>query len=83
MLLKSCLNCSCHEITNEYKEQTSHCLKENCYSRYTKCIAHKALTSFLKDESFRQNHPFPGNGHSLIDNQPISIYEPEICADDI
>ena len=59
MLLKSCLNCSCHEITNEYKEQTSHCLKENCYSRYTKCIAHKALTSFLKDESFRQN-PSPG-----------------------
>jgi len=55
MLLKSCLNCSYHEITNELEEQTSHCSKENCYSRYTKCIAHKALTSFLKDESFRQN----------------------------
>jgi hypothetical protein len=83
MLLKSCLNCSYHEITSEHKEQTSHCSKENCYSRYTKCIAHKAFTSFLKDESLRQNRRFPGNDRPLIDNQPIITCEPEIRADDI
>ncbi len=53
MLLTPCLSCEYHAITDELKEQTSGCLKENCYSRYTKCIAHKALTRFLKDESFR------------------------------
>jgi hypothetical protein len=58
MLLKSCLNCSYHEITDECEEQTSHCLKENCYSRYTKCIAQKALGFFLKEESFREIRPF-------------------------
>lgn len=58
MLLKSCLNCKYHEITNEYNEQTSRCLKENCYSRYTKCVAQEALYRFLKDESFRENRSF-------------------------
>jgi hypothetical protein len=55
MLLKSCLGCSYHEITLECEEQTSRCSKENCYSRYTKCIGQKALARFLKDESLRQD----------------------------
>ena len=63
MLLKSCLNCSYHEITNEFGEQTSRCSKENCYSRYTKCIAYKALTSFLEDEGIRQNRSLPEHAH--------------------
>ena len=54
MLLKSCLDCRYHEITDESGEQTSLCLKESCYSRFTKCVAQKALNSFLKDESCRQ-----------------------------
>jgi hypothetical protein len=58
MLVKSCLSCRYHEITDECDEQTSHCKKENCYSRYTKCIAQKALTIFLKNESFAQNRGF-------------------------
>ena len=54
MLLKSCLDCRYHEITDESGEQTSHCSKENCYARYTKCVAQKALITFLKNESCRQ-----------------------------
>lgn len=57
MLLKSCLNCTYHEITEECKEQTSRCLRENCYSRHSQCVAQKALNNFLKDESFREDRP--------------------------
>jgi hypothetical protein len=65
MLLKSCLGCRYHEIMDECKEQTSRCLKENCYSRYTKCIAQRALNSFLKDESSRNSlKETNSSGHS-------------------
>ncbi len=63
MLLKSCLNCRYHEITDEYNEVTSRCLRENCYSRYSKCIAQQALNTFLKDESIRDNRSFSGPTH--------------------
>jgi hypothetical protein len=63
MLVESCLNCKYHEITNESNEQISRCLKENCYSRYSKCVAQKALNSFLNDESSRQNRPFSALDH--------------------
>jgi hypothetical protein len=60
MLVKSCLNCKYHEIVDEWNEQTSRCLKENCYSRYSKCVAQKALNRFLKDESSRQSERISG-----------------------
>jgi len=37
-------------IKLEGKDQTSHCRKENCWSRFSKCIAFKALEKFLKEE---------------------------------
>ncbi len=55
MLIKSCINCKYHEIAKESNEQTSHCSKENCYSRFSKCIVQKSLNRFLESESFRQN----------------------------
>ena len=63
MLLKSCLSCRYHEITDEWEEQTSRCKRENCYSRYTKCIAQKALAIFLREESFGQNRGLSGLTH--------------------
>ena len=63
MLLKSCLNCKYHQIADEFNEQTSRCLKENCYSRYSKCVAQKALNLFLKNESSRENPSFSGLIH--------------------
>ncbi len=64
MLLKSCLNCRYHEITDEWKEVTSRCLKENCYSRFSRCIVEKGLNRFLKDESLREDGFFSNPTHS-------------------
>ncbi len=35
----------------EGDERTSHCQKENCWSRYSKCILYKALEIYLKENS--------------------------------
>ena len=59
MIIKSCLSCEYHEMKQDGKEETSHCRKENCWSRYSKCVLGKALERFLKEESARQDHPFP------------------------
>lgn len=53
MVIKSCLNCNFHEIKKDGKEEMSYCQKENCWSRYCKCILAKALEKYLKEESSR------------------------------
>jgi hypothetical protein len=58
MLIKSCFDCKFHEIRQEGKEKISYCARENCYSRYSKCIADKALNRFLEQESGEHNRPF-------------------------
>jgi hypothetical protein len=56
MMIKSCLTCKFHEIKPDGKEETSHCRRENCYSRYSKCVAEEALERFLEQESSRSEH---------------------------
>jgi hypothetical protein len=51
MLIKSCFSCQFHEIRVEEDEQMSHCAKENCWSRFSKCVANKALDRFLDQET--------------------------------
>ena len=51
MLIKSCLDCKCHEMRKGEEEKMSYCQRENCYSRYSKCVAEKALVRFLEQES--------------------------------
>jgi hypothetical protein len=51
MLIKSCLDCKFHEMKKEEEEKTSYCRRENCYSRFSKCIVEKALERFLQQES--------------------------------
>jgi hypothetical protein len=52
MLINPCLHCKFHEIKqNEEEEKISTCQRENCYSRFSKCIAEKALKTFLQKES--------------------------------
>ena len=63
MLLKSCLSCKYHEITNACEEQTSRCLRENCYARYSKCVVQKALEQFLCEDSSKQHKPFSALTH--------------------
>lgn len=51
MVIKTCLACPFHKIERDGQEETSHCQKENCWSRFSKCILHKALERYLKEES--------------------------------
>ncbi len=56
MLIKSCFQCQFHEIKPEENEQMSYCQKENCWSRFSKCVANKALSRYLEQErSDREN----------------------------
>jgi hypothetical protein len=56
--MKSCFQCEFHAIKQDGKEETSHCRRENCWSRYSKCLLVKALEKFLKEESSRYDGPF-------------------------
>ncbi len=58
MLIKSCSNCKFHEIKSEGEEETSYCRRENCWSRYSKCVLAKALEKYLKEQSSRPDRPF-------------------------
>ena len=41
----------------------SRCIKENCYSEFSKCIANKALNKYLEQESSEKAHPFSAISH--------------------
>jgi hypothetical protein len=58
MIIKSCLSCEYHEMEQDGKEETSHCRRENCWCRYSKCVLGKALERFLKEESARHDRSF-------------------------
>ncbi len=58
MLIRSCINCKFHEIRQQGEDKTSHCLRENCYARYSKCVAAKALNWFLEQETSKSDRPF-------------------------
>jgi len=51
MVIKSCFLCDFHEIKQDENGDMSYCGKENCWSHFSKCIAKKALTRFLEQES--------------------------------
>ena len=63
MIIRCCSSCDFHEIRQDGKEETSYCRRENCWSRYSKCVLLKALERFLKEESSRQNRPFSALTH--------------------
>jgi hypothetical protein len=63
MLIKSCLTCKYHEIRKDGNEERSRCIKENCYSEFSKCIAMKALNQFLEDENSESKQPFSAIDH--------------------
>ena len=58
MIIEFCLPCEFHEIKQDGKEETSHCQRESCWSRYSKCISAKALEKFLKEQSYRPDRSF-------------------------
>lgn len=58
MLIRLCFQCKHHEIRKDGIREMSHCRKENCWSRYSKCIAAKALARFLEQECQDAGRPF-------------------------
>ena len=64
MIIKSCIPCKFHEIKLDGEERTSHCHKENCWSRYSKCVLMKALEEYLEEQSTQPNRPFSIIDHS-------------------
>ena len=74
MLIKSCFQCKFHEIEGVNNQKVSRCAREACYSRYSKCIANKALDRYLEQESSKQNHPFsalnPMDPSGIVPNRP-------------
>ena len=63
MLIKSCLQCKFHEAKPNGKQKISYCARENCYSRYSKCIANKALNMFLEQERSERDESFSAITH--------------------
>jgi hypothetical protein len=61
LIIKSCLDCDFHEVKEN--EKMSYCKRENCYSRYSKCIANKALDKFLEEEGSERRRPFSAESH--------------------
>ncbi len=50
MVIKSCMQCEFHNIKEGEEGTESHCGKENCWSKFSKCVSKKALTRFLDQE---------------------------------
>lgn len=63
MLIKTCFPCKYHEIKQDEDEKNTYCRKENCWSRYSKCIAIKALDRYLEQESSDRDRPFSALKH--------------------
>ena len=55
MIILFCLSCEFHEVKPE-PEDISYCHKENCWSRFSKCVAKEALRRFLEKET--RGQPF-------------------------
>ncbi len=63
MLLRSCFVCQHHEIREEDEDRHSFCRKENCWSRYSKCVAQLAMQRFLEQERVESPRPFSAISH--------------------
>lgn len=63
MLLQCCIPCEYHEVKEEDGEQMSHCTKENCWSKYSKCVALMALDRFLDNERVDRHRRFSALEH--------------------
>jgi hypothetical protein len=64
MMIKSCLSCEFHEIKQDGKEETSHCRRENCWSRFSMCVLAKALEKYLDEQSFGPDRPVSTSKHA-------------------
>jgi hypothetical protein len=67
MILRTCLSCTHHKVREELETRVSYCLKENCLSQYSKCIAERAIEQFLKRDRLEAYHSFSALAHLYSD----------------
>jgi hypothetical protein len=48
LIIKSCVACEFHEVKLE--DKASYCEKENCWAKFSKCVAKRALARYLEEE---------------------------------
>ncbi len=63
MILRSCLKCEFHEVRETEEGKMSHCTKENCWARYSKCVSIRALDRFLDQERLDATRRFSALEH--------------------
>jgi hypothetical protein len=63
MILKGCISCQFHNVKVEEGEKMSHCSKENCWARFSKCVSLKALDKYLETEKADRQKPFSALSH--------------------
>lgn len=62
-MLKSCFICPHHQIKGQDGVRHSFCEKENCWSRYSRCIARKAVERFLQEDRLEAARGFSALSH--------------------
>ena len=58
MVVRYCLKCNFHQVKAE-AEGHSYCCRENCYSRFSKCLSRQALDRFIDQESLTPEEEKP------------------------
>lgn len=62
-MLRSCLICDHHEIRLEEEVRKSFCNKENCWSRYSKCVVQRAVERFIEQDRVDAPSQFSAIAH--------------------
>jgi hypothetical protein len=63
MVLQCCIACEHHVVKLNGAKEMSHCTKENCWAKYSKCVALKALERFLNSEGVDRQRRFSALAH--------------------
>lgn len=63
MLLRSCFVCPHHQVRGDEGVRHSFCAKENCWSRYSRCIARRAIEKFLEQDRLEVVREFSALSH--------------------
>ncbi|MGQ9858759.1 MAG: hypothetical protein ACUVS3_08730 [Thermodesulfobacteriota bacterium] len=61
-MISSCAPCPFHDLVEEEGVFSSHCRKENCWARFSKCVRNKALARFLEEQCAVSGRGFPAPG---------------------
>ena len=63
MVIHWCQNCKYHETRESDLGRMSHCRKENCWSRYSKCLNQQAMEYYLAHQRVETAESFSSVTH--------------------